>query len=57
MTLQLHYLISSDMKAFNNSHIIQLVDIFQVLKVVIIVVVVYAKLLLFTQSICFVLHH
>jgi len=57
MTLQQHYLIGSDMKAFNNSHIIQLIDVFQVLKVVIVIVVVYAKLLLFTQPICFGLHH
>jgi len=45
------------MKTLNDSNVIQFTDVFQMLKVVIVVIVVYTKLPLFTKSICFILRH
>jgi len=52
-----YYLIGSDMKVLDNSHVIQLINIFQVLKIVIVIIVVYAEFHLFTQLIWFTLQH
>ena len=52
-----HYLIGTDMEALNDSHIIQLTNVSQVLQIVVVIVIVYAKLPLFTESICFTLQH